>query len=84
MQAERIQRKMADYRSREMSHARLQRSDVETIRRLIAEAMADLPQPSRLACEGQPTSASEYGHWSWRMPTDTPVNVGVQRATNPS
>lgn len=67
-----------------MSRAGLQRKDVETIRRLIAKAMADLPQPSRQVCEGQPTTASEYGHWSWRMPTDTPVNIGVQRATNPA
>ena len=60
------------------------RGDIESLHGLVERALEQLPEELRPSPHEQHMSASEYGHWSRRMPKYAMVNIGAQRAANPT
>jgi hypothetical protein len=60
------------------------RRDIESLHNLVQSALEELPEELRPSPREQRMTASEYGHWARRVPRYAMVNIGVQRAANPS
>ena len=60
------------------------RGDIESLHDLVQRALEQLPEELRPSLREQQMSASEYGHWSRRIPKYAMVNIGAQRAANPA
>lgn len=52
------------------------RADIENLRLLVNRTVEDLPERMRPSPREQHMSASEYGHWSRRIPRYGLVNIG--------
>ena len=60
-----------------------QKTDLQSLHDLVQRAIEELPQNLRPSPREAHLTASEYGHWSRRMPKYALVNIGGQRAVNP-
>lgn len=60
------------------------RKDIESLHDLVRRALEELPEELRPSPRDQHMTASEYGHWSRRLPKYAMVNIGAQRAANPA
>jgi small-conductance mechanosensitive channel len=60
------------------------RMDIESLHDLVQRVVSELPEHLQPQPRDARMSASEYGHWSRRIPKYAMVNIGGQRAANPA